>query len=540
MCGLTSFTTLVENMKAMRHANRILTQKALNGISRRHASIAIISAEAHVAALKVDDPLLLRMQGFIDGTWVDADSGATLEVLDKATLQVIGTVPEMGRAETRRAIESAAAAWHDWAALTGKERGKVLRRWYELIVKHEMDLARIMTAECGKPLAESLGEIRYGSAFVEWFAEEAKRSYGEWIPPDRAKNHIVVIQQPIGPVAAVTPWNFPSAMVTRKVSPALAVGCPVVIKPSELTPFSCLALVELANRAGVPKGILSAVVGSAQSTPLIGDEMCTHPAVRKVAFTGSTAVGKLLASKAAATVKKVALELGGNAPLIVFDDADLDVAIKGAMAAKFRNAGQTCVCANRIFVHEAVYETFASKLTTAVSAMTIGFGTANGVVIGPLVNARAVDKVHRHVTDAVSKNARVLTGGTRLPELGPGFYAPTVLADMTPNMALFSEETFGPVAGLFKFSSEKEVIQLANDTPYGLAGYLFTKDLARAWRVSEALEFGIIGVNEGIISSEVAPFGGVKESGLGREGSHHGTLEFCEPKYIRMGIDYKS
>ena len=332
----------------------------------------------------------------------------------------------------------------------------------------------------------------------------------------------------------MTPWNFPSAMVTRKVSPALAVGCPVVIKPSELTPFSCLALVELANRAGVPKGILSAVVGSAQSTPLIGDEMCTHPAVRKVAFTGSTAVGKLLASKAAATVKKVALELGGNAPL-VFDDADLDVAIKGAMAAKFRNAGQTCVCANRIFVHEAVYETFASKLTTAVSAMTIGFGTANGVVIGPLVNARAVDKVHRHVTDAVSKHARVLTGGTRLPELGPGFYAPTVLADMTPNMALFSEETFGPVAGLFKFSSEKEVIQLANDTPYGLAGYLFTKDLARAWRVSEALEFGIIGVNEGIISSEVAPFGGVKESGLGREGSHHGIDDYVEIKYLCIG-----
>jgi len=348
-----------------------------------------------------------------------------------------------------------------------------------------------------------------------------------------------VIKQPIGPVAAITPWNFPSAMITRKVSPAIAVGCPVIIKPSELTPYSCLALIELANRAGMPPGIFSAVVGSSSSTPEIGDEMCTNPEVRKIAFTGSTAVGKLLAAKAASTVKKVALELGGNAPLIIFDDADLDVAVKGAMASKFRNAGQTCVCANRIFVQAGVYETFATKLTATVGAMTTGLGTADGVLVGPLVNAKAVDKVDRHVMDAVSKGARVLTGGTRLPELGEGFYPPSVLADMTPDMLLFREETFGPVAALFKFETEEEVVALANDTPYGLAGYFFTKDLARAWRVSEALEFGIIGVNEGIISTEVAPFGGVKESGLGREGSHHGTEEFCEPKYIRMGIDYK-
>ncbi len=486
-------------MVIMRLAGRV-AQRAVMAIARRHVSTATVSAEVHAAALKLEDPLLLRMQGFINGEWVDANSGATVEVIDKGTNQVIGTVPDMGRAETKRAIETANAAWHEWAALTGKERGKIVRKWYELILENEMDLARIMTAECGKPLSESVGEIRYGAAFVEWFAEEAKRSYGEWIPPDRTKNHIVVIQQPIGPVAAVTPWNFPSAMITRKVSPAIAVGCPVIIKPSELTPYSCLALVELANRAGLPKGIFSAVVGSAQSTPLIGEEMCTHPAVRKVAFTGSTAVGKLLASQAASTVKKVALELGGNAPLIVFDDADLDVAVKGAMASKFRNAGQTCVCANRIFVHEGVYDAFAEKLSAAVSAMTTGLGTADGVVIGPLVNTRAVDKVDRHVADAVSKSARVLTGGTRLPDLGPGFYAPTVLADMTPEMALFSEETFGPVAALFKFSSEDEAIRLANDTPYGLAGYFFTKDLARAWRVSEALDFGIIGVNEGIIS----------------------------------------
>jgi succinate-semialdehyde dehydrogenase/glutarate-semialdehyde dehydrogenase len=495
--------------------------------------------EAHAAALKLDDPTLLRTQAFIDGQWVDADNGGTVDVIDKATGAVIATVPDMGKAETKRAIEAATKAWGPWAAKTGKERSVIVRKWYELILQHENDLGRIMTAECGKPLAESIGEIRYGASFVDWFAEEAKRSYGEWIPPDRADNHIVVIKQPIGPVAAVTPWNFPSAMITRKVSPAIAVGCPVIIKPSELTPFSCLALIELGNRAGIPPGIFSAVVGSAANTPAIGEEMCTNPLVRKVAFTGSTAVGKKLMALAAGTVKKVALELGGNAPLIVFDDADVDVAIKGAMNSKFRNAGQTCVCANRIFVQEGIYEAFSKKLTEAVAAMKTGIGTEEGVVIGPLVNARAVDKVDRHVTDAVSKGATALCGGTRLPELGDGFYAPTVLGDMTPDMQLFSEETFGPVAAMFKFKTEEEVIQMANDTPYGLAGYFFTKDLRRAWRVSEQLEFGIIGVNEGIISTEVAPFGGVKESGLGREGSHHGTAEFCEPKYIRMGIGYK-
>ena len=443
---------------------------------------AKVTPEQHAAALKLDDPLLMRTQGFIGGEWVDADSGATVDVIDKATGQVIATVPDMGLAETRRAIEAANAAWDGWKSRTGKERSAVIRKWYELICEHEMDLARLMTAECGKPLAESVGEIRYGAAFVEWFAEEAKRSYGEWIPPDRADNHIVVIKQPIGPVAAVTPWNFPSAMITRKVSPAIAVGCPVIIKPSELTPYSCLGLIELANRAGVPAGIFSAVTGSAASTPSIGEEMCTNPLVRKVAFTGSTAVGKKLAAQSASTVKKVALELGGNAPLIVFDDADLDVAIKGAMASKFRNAGQTCVCANRILVQEGIYDAFAAKLTETVAAMKTGIGTEEGVVIGPLVNSQAVDKVDRHVTDAVSKGAKVLCGGMRLPELGEGFFAPTVLSGMTPSMQLFSEETFGPVAGLFKFKTEEEAIKMANDTPYGLAGYFFTKDMKRSWR----------------------------------------------------------
>ena len=493
---------------------------------------------AHSSALKLNDPTLFRSQAFINGEWVDSDSGATVDVMDKATGQLVGTVPDMTRAETKRAIEAASEAWGHWAAKTAKERSAVIRKWYELIVENETDLGRIMTAECGKPLAESVGEIRYGASFVEWFAEEAKRNYGEWIPPDRADNHIVVIKQPIGPVAAITPWNFPSAMITRKVAPAIAVGCPVVIKPSELTPFSCTALIELANRAGMPPGIMSAVTGSATNTPEIGDELCANPLVRKVAFTGSTAVGKRLMAQAASTVKKVALELGGNAPLIVFDDADIDVAIKGTMISKYRNAGQTCVCANRIFVQEGVYDAFAKKLAETVAALKTGVGTQEGVQVGPLVSASAVDKVDRHVTDALSKGAKALCGGKRLSELGDGFFAPTVLADMTPDMQLFSEETFGPVAGLFRFKTEEEVIKMANDTSFGLAAYFFTKDLRRAWRVSEQLEYGIIGVNEGIISTEVAPFGGIKESGLGREGSFYGTEEFCEPKYIRMGLGY--
>ena len=437
-------------------------------------------------APKLADPSLFRQQGFINGAWVDADNSASIDVVDPATGNAIGSVADMGAAETRRAIDAANAAWPAWRAKTGKERGAVLRRWFDLINENREDLATLMTAECGKPLAESRGEITYGASFVEWFAEEAKRVYGDTIPQHAPGKRILVMKQPVGVVGAITPWNFPCAMITRKIAPALAVGCPVVVKPSELTPYSALALAVLADRAGLPAGLFNIVVGA--DAAAIGGELTGNPIVRKIGFTGSTGVGKLLMRQAADTVKKVSLELGGNAPFIVFDDANLDDAVAGALVSKFRNTGQTCVCANRILVQEGVYDAFAQKLAAAVEAMKQGNGFEEGVTLGPLIDARAVNKAEAHVSDAVAKGAKVLTGGMRKPELGAGFYAPTVLADATRDMAIFTEETFGPVAPLFRFSTEEEAVALANDTPYGLAAYFFSNDLGRCWRVSEALE----------------------------------------------------
>ena len=498
-----------------------------------HGAPCIMSAGNIELGEQLADPLLFRQQAFINGLFVGADSQGTIEVLDPASNRAIGTVPDMGAAETRRAIAAAAEAWPAWRAKTGKERGAVLRRWFELICEAQEDLAILMTAECGKPLTESRGEVLYGASFVEWYAEEAKRVRGEVIPTHASGKRILVTKHPVGVVGAITPWNFPSAMITRKCAPALAVGCPVVIKPSELTPFSALALAELAHRAGLPAGLLNVIIGA--DAAAIGAELCANPTVRKVSFTGSTAVGKLLMAQSADTVKKVSLELGGNAPFIVFDDADLDAAVAGALASKFRNTGQTCVCANRILVQSGVYDAFAAKLAAAVAEMRQGSGAEEGVRLGPLIDGRAVEKVEAHVTDAVAKGAKVLTGGSRRVDLGPNFFAPTVLSEATPEMRVCHEETFGPIAPLFRFETEQEAIWMANDTPYGLAAYLYSRSLGRAWRVSEALEYGMVGVNEGILATEVAPFGGVKESGLGREGSHNGAEEFVESKYVLMG-----
>jgi len=485
------------------------------------------------APVTLKDSTLMRSQSFIDGAWADARSGACVDVANPATGAIIGTVPDMGQAETRQAIDAAAAAFPAWRGKLGKERGAILRRWFDLIIANQDDLAAIMTAECGKPLAESAGEIGYAASFVEWYAEEAKRLYGDTIPQNAHGRRLLTTKQPIGVVGAITPWNFPSAMITRKVAPALAVGCPVVIKPSELTPYSALALAALAERAGFPAGVLNIVTGA--NAKEIGDELCANPTVRKLGFTGSTRVGKLLMAQCAATVKRVSLELGGNAPLIIFDDADLDKAVAGTLASKYRNCGQTCVCANRIFVHDAIYDEFAQRLGAAVGAMRQGAGHEDGVSVGPLINAAAVDKVAEHVEDALGKGARLVVGGERRNDLGAGFYAPTVLADATPQMRVFAEETFGPVAPLFRFTSEAEVVAMANDTPYGLAAYLFSENLGRCVRVAEALEYGMVGVNEGVISTEVAPFGGVKESGLGREGAYQGAEEFLETKYVCLG-----
>ena len=482
---------------------------------------------------RLQDADLLRTQCYVNGAWIDADSGAVLDVVDPASGARLAAVADAGREETRRAIEAAEAAWADWRALTGKARGAVLRRWFDLILAHQEDLAVIMTAEQGKPLAESRGEIAYGASFVEWFAEEAKRIYGDVIPHHADGKRILVLKEPVGVVGAITPWNFPNAMITRKCAPALAVGCPVVIKPSELTPLSALALAELADRAGLPAGVFNVVVGG--DAPAIGLELTEHPAVRKIAFTGSTAVGKQLMRQAAGTVKKVSLELGGNAPFIVFDDADLDAAVQGALICKFRNTGQTCVCANRIFVQAGVYDAFAERLAEAVGAMKQDHGFADGVSLGPLIEARAADKVAAHVGDAVDRGAELLVGGRPLPERGANWYAPTVLKHATPEMRVFREETFGPVAPLFRFEDEADVIRLANDTEYGLAAYFFARDLGRVWRVAEALEYGMVAVNEGVLSTEVAPFGGMKESGLGREGSKYGADEFLESKYLLLG-----
>jgi succinate-semialdehyde dehydrogenase/glutarate-semialdehyde dehydrogenase len=481
--------------------------------------------------MDLNDASLFRQQAYIGGDWVNADNAKTFNVTNPATGAQLGTVPQMGRVETARAIQAANEALPAWRAKTAKERCAILKRWFDLVMANQKDLAALMTAEQGKPLAEAMGEIVYGASFIEWFAEEGKRLYGETIPTNAPDRRIQVIKQPIGVVASITPWNFPNAMITRKCAPALAAGCTVVAKPAEDTPYSALALAELAERAGIPKGVFNVVTGIAQE---IGAEITSNPTVRKVSFTGSTQVGKLLMKQCADTVKKVSLELGGNAPFIVFDDADLDAAILGVMASKYRNAGQTCVCANRIYVQDGVYEAFAAKMAVAVSALKVGDGSEGGVSQGPLINQAAIDKVERLVADAVAKGAKVVVGGTR-HERGGTFYTPTILTDVTSDMACSSEEIFGPVAPLYRFTDEAEVIQKANDTPFGLAAYFYARDVGRVYRVAEALEYGIVGINEGIISTEVAPFGGVKESGLGREGGKYGIEEFVEVKYLCLG-----
>jgi succinate-semialdehyde dehydrogenase / glutarate-semialdehyde dehydrogenase len=477
------------------------------------------------------DPKLLRELCFIDGAWVGADSGAALDVKNPATADRLGSIPNMGAAETRRAIAAAAAALPAWKARTAKERAVIMRRWFDLMVEHQEDLATLMTAEQGKPLAESKVEILYAASFIEWFAEEAKRIYGDVIPGHQSDKRILVLRQPVGVVAAITPWNFPAAMITRKAGPALAAGCTLVCKPATQTPYSALAIAELADRAGIPKGVFNVITGSAAA---IGGEMTSNPMVRKLTFTGSTEVGKKLMAQCAGTVKKLSLELGGNAPFIVFDDADLNAAVEGALASKYRNTGQTCVCANRLLIQAGVYDEFALRLKSAVAQLRVGDGLAGVTDQGPLIDAKAVSKVEEHIADAVAKGATVLLGGKR-HALGGSFFEPTILTDVTPKMLLAREETFGPVAPLFKFETEAQAIAMANDTEFGLAAYIYTRDLARSWRVSEAVEYGIVGLNTGIISTEVAPFGGVKESGTGREGSKYGILDYTEIKYICVG-----
>ena len=481
--------------------------------------------------MQLNDPRLFRQQCYVDGRWIDADDGATFPVGNPATGETLAHVPKLGAGETRRAIEAANAAWGPWRAKTAKERANTLRKWFNLMMENTEDLARLMTAEQGKPLAESKGEIGYAAAFIEWFAEEAKRIYGDTIPQHGADKRIVVIKEPIGVVAAITPWNFPSAMITRKCAPALAAGCPVVIKPASATPLSAFALAELAERAGIPKGVLNVVTGSAAA---VGGELTRNPLVRKLSFTGSTEVGKTLMAQCARTVKKTSMELGGNAPFIVFDDADLDAAIKGAMASKYRNTGQTCVCANRIYVQDEVYDEFTGRLAQAVSGLKVGDGLKGETHQGPLIDMKAVEKVEDHVKDAIAKGARLVAGGKR-HKLGGTFFEPTILADVTQAMKVAREETFGPVAPLFRFKTDADVIGMANDTEFGLAAYFYSRDIGRVWKTAEALEYGIIGINEGIISTEVAPFGGMKESGIGREGSKYGIEEFVEIKYLCMG-----
>ena len=481
--------------------------------------------------MNLQDSSLFRQQCYIDGAWVDADTGATVDVTNPATGETIGTVPRLGADETRRAIEAANAAYPAWRAKTAKERAGVLRKWFELMLANLDDLAVLMTAEQGKPMAESRGEIAYAASFLEWFAEEGKRAYGDVIPQTIGDRRIVVTKEPVGVVASITPWNFPSAMITRKVGPALAAGCTVVAKPATATPYSATALAELAGRAGMPAGVFNVVTGSAGA---IGGEMTSNPIVRKITFTGSTEVGKMLMEQSARTVKKVSMELGGNAPFIVFDDAQMDAAIAGAMASKYRNTGQTCVCANRFLVQDEVYDEFGEKLADAANKLVVGDGLKGETQQGPLIDAAALDKVEEHIEDAVAKGARVIAGGKR-HELGGLFFEPTVLADVDTQMKVAREETFGPVAPLFRFSTEDEAIRLANDTEFGLAAYFYSRDIGRIWRVAEALEYGIVGINEGIISTEVAPFGGMKESGIGREGAHHGLDEFLEVKYMCMG-----
>jgi len=513
--------------------------------------------------LNLQEPLLLKQQCYLNGQWLSADSGKTIDVTNPATGEVLGTIPKMGTDETRRAIEAANAAWPAWRAKTAKERATILRRWFELMMENQEDLAIIMTAEQGKPLAESRGEISYAASFIEWFAEEGKRLYGDTIPAHARDKRIVVIKEPIGVCAAITPWNFPAAMITRKAGPALAAGCTMVVsvcaaitpwnfpaamitrkagpalaagctmvvKPATATPYSALALAELGERAGIPAGVFSVITGSSSE---IGTEMTSNPIIRKLTFTGSTEIGKQLTAQCSATMKKVSMELGGNAPFIVFNDADLDAAVDGAIASKYRNTGQTCVCTNRLLVQSGVYDLFAEKLATAVAQMRVGDGLKGDVQQGPLIDEASVLKVEEHIQDAVTKGARIALGGKR-HELGGTFFQPTILCDVTPGMLVAREETFGPVAPIFKFETDEEAIQMANDTEFGLASYFYTRDIGRVWRVAEALEYGMVGINTGLVSTEIAPFGGVKESGIGREGSKYGIEEFVEVKYLCMG-----
>jgi succinate-semialdehyde dehydrogenase/glutarate-semialdehyde dehydrogenase len=481
--------------------------------------------------MQISDQGLLKTRAYIDGEWIDADSGETLPVLNPATGQSIAEVAKCGTAETRRAIEAAERAQIEWRQKTAKERAAVLRRWYNLMMENQEDLAQILTAEQGKPLAEARGEIAYGASYIEWFAEEAKRIYGDTIPAPGNDKRVIVIKQPVGVVACITPWNFPNAMLTRKIAPALAAGCTVICKPANETPLSAFAFVELAQRAGVPAGVINIVAGITRE---IGAELTGNPIVRKLTFTGSTAVGKLLIEQCAATVKRTSMELGGNAPFIVFDDADLDEAVKGAIICKFRNAGQTCVCANRILVQEGVYDAFAAKLRDAMAGLKLGDGTDESVNVGPLINEGAANDVLGFVDDAVAKGASVAAGGGR-SDLGACYVLPTVLTDVNTDMRVFREEIFGPIAPLFKFKTEEEAIEMANDTEFGLACYFYARDVGRIWRVGEALEYGIVGINEGIISNEMAPFGGVKESGQGREGSKYGLDDYLEIKYMCVG-----
>jgi succinate-semialdehyde dehydrogenase / glutarate-semialdehyde dehydrogenase len=484
-----------------------------------------------MTTLLLNDSALFRQQAYIGGRWCEADNGASFRVTNPATGEVLAQVPDMGAAETRRAIEAAKAAWPEWRHKTARERANLLRKWHDLMMANLDDLARLMTAEQGKPLAESKGEISYAASFIEWFAEEGKRVYGDTIPSPWNDRRLVVVKEPVGVCCAITPWNFPAAMITRKAGPALAAGCTMVAKPAESTPLSAFALAVLAERAGIPGSVFNVLTGDPKA---IGGEMTSNPDVRKITFTGSTEVGRLLMQQSANTIKKISLELGGNAPLIVFDDADLDAAVEGAIISKFRNTGQTCVCANRLYVQDRVYDAFAEKLVAAVARLKVGNGFEAGVAQGPLIDEAAVEKVEEHIADAVSKGARVLLGGKR-HSLGGTFFEPTVLADVTSKMKVAREETFGPVAPLFRFNKDEDAVQFSNDTEFGLASYFYCRDVGRIWRVAEGLEYGIVGINTGLISTEVAPFGGVKQSGLGREGSHYGIDEFIELKYLCIG-----
>ena len=482
--------------------------------------------------LKLKDPSLLKQQCYLNGEWVSGTE--TMTVTNPATGEVIGTIPHLGQAETAKAIADANAAWPAWRKKTAKERSAILRKWFNLMMENQDDLAAILTAEQGKPLAEAKGEIAYGASYIEWFAEEARRVYGDTIPGHQRDKRILVLKQPIGVVAAITPWNFPNAMITRKAAPAMAAGCPMIVRPADLTPFSALAMGELAHRAGIPAGVFQVITGKSR---VIGAEFTSNPTVRKLTFTGSTEVGRVLMEQCAGTVKKVSMELGGNAPFIVFDDADLDAAVEGAIASKYRNAGQTCVCANRLYVQDGVYDAFAEKLAIAVGKLKVGNGVDDGVTQGPMIDEKSMEKVEEHIADALAKGAKVLLGGKR-HALGHSFFEPTILTGVTQNMAVAREETFGPMAPLFRFSTEEEVVKYANDTEFGLASYFFSRDIGRIFRVSEALEYGMVGVNSGLISTEIAPFGGVKQSGLGREGSKYGIEDYVTIKYTCLaGLD---